>query len=478
MNFSSLIIDDGSSQEEFLFSPSANLIYSKKNSVGKTTLLRFLIYSLGYHIPSTRGLDFNKYILFLKLKNDKNRDITLVRNKLSIVYRDQDEKINYFLPSDLFELHSHVFGIENREVLDNLLGAFYADQEKGWTLLNRGTVIGSIRFSIEDFLMGLSNRYDSKLSDRLNTVKRELQKYRQMLDIAKYQAEIRALGENIAFDASAEEIESAIDSLYCERKPFMNEFERIKNVIRENRDFKKYISSMKLRVLSAYGEEVPVNESTLIGFRDNNNYLITKLHLIETEIAKIDRKIDALYKRQNKESTLFDIQTMIQAFDVDISKIRIDVKTANDIVSTLEKESNELKKKMMDKLKVNNPIIGELHALIFNYAQEIGISEKYVRRTTDYIFTSDLKSLTGAIFHKIVFIFKISYIKIIKKYANVKLPIIMDSPSGRELDKINITDMIKILVRDFMDHQIIIASINEYNIPNVEKIEISERLLQ
>ena len=32
----------------------------------------------------------------------------------------------------------------------------YIDQDKGWTLLNRGTVIGKIKFSIEELLAGLN----------------------------------------------------------------------------------------------------------------------------------------------------------------------------------------------------------------------------------------------------------------------------------------------------------------------------------
>ena len=50
-------------------------------------------------------------------------------------------------------------------------------------------------------------------------------------------------------------------------------------------------------------------------------------------------------------------------------------------------------------IKDNNPLIIELHTLISGYANELGIDEQYVYPTKDYIFTSDLKSLTGAIFH-------------------------------------------------------------------------------
>ena len=57
------------------------------------------------------------------------------------------------------------------------------------------------------------------------------------------------------------------------------------------------------------------------------------------------------------------------------------------------------------------------------------------------------------------------------------MPIILDSPSGREVTKENVKSMIDILNRDFTDNQIIIASIFQYDIDNINVIEIKERLI-
>lgn len=58
------------------------------------------------------------------------------------------------------------------------------------------------------------------------------------------------------------------------------------------------------------------------------------------------------------------------------------------------------------------------------------------------------------------------------------MPIILDSPSGKEVDKKNISLMMEILKRDFSDHQIIIASIFKYNFPAPNIIEIKNRLIE
>ena len=47
MIFKSIIIREGFFSRKIDFDENVNLIFSKKNSRGKTTLLRFILYSLG-----------------------------------------------------------------------------------------------------------------------------------------------------------------------------------------------------------------------------------------------------------------------------------------------------------------------------------------------------------------------------------------------------------------------------------------------
>src|SRR5574344_724454 len=108
----------------------------------------------------------------------------------------------------------------------------------------------------------------------------------------------------------------------------------------------------------------------------------------------------------------------------------------------------------------------------------LNISDDYVKPSVDYIFTSDLKSLSGAIFHKIVFCFQLAYIEILKKYLNINIPIILDSPRGKEVDEKNIAEMLNILKRDFSNHQVIISSIYKYDFPEMKIFEIKNNLLE
>ena len=108
--------------------------------------------------------------------------------------------------------------------------------------------------------------------------------------------------------------------------------------------------------------------------------------------------------------------------------------------------------------------------------KELGIDESH--NTEKYLFTSNLKELSGAILHKTVFAFRLACLLEVEKHLNIKFPIILDSPSGKEIDKQNIEAMVEILKRDFANNQIIIASIYEYRLPNINKISIINRLIE
>lgn len=118
-----------------------------------------------------------------------------------------------------------------------------------------------------------------------------------------------------------------------------------------------------------------------------------------------------------------------------------------------------------------------LYKNVLKYAIELGIGNDE-SLASSYLFTSNLKELSGALLHKTVFAFRLAYIIEIEKVLNIKLPIILDSPSGKEVDKANIQLMVSILKRDFFDHQIIIASIFEYDVDAINTIEIKNRLIE
>ena len=189
MIIKSIHLKEGLFERHIDFSETENLVFSERNTRGKTTLLRSLLYGLGYPIPNTRRLKFDRCEITVLIESDAVGSVTLFRNDTAFIevqLNRTGEKATYVLPDQQQELHSLLWGIKNPDVLNNLLGAFYVDQEKGWTLINRGVVIGSIHFNIEELIRGLSGTDCSELIAAEARVARDLGKYRQMFSVAQY----------------------------------------------------------------------------------------------------------------------------------------------------------------------------------------------------------------------------------------------------------------------------------------------------
>ncbi len=177
MILKSIRLKEGFFERTIQFSDYVNLIYSQNNSKGKTTLLRFILYAMGYNIPNTKNIKFDQCEVELTIECEKSGVLLLTRLDLnSIEATTPTGKVTYALPDQQNELHHLLFGTRNTSILSNLLGAFYVDQEKGWTLLNRGTVIGSIRFNIEELVRGLSDIDCSDLLKKEKRISNELAK--------------------------------------------------------------------------------------------------------------------------------------------------------------------------------------------------------------------------------------------------------------------------------------------------------------
>ena len=135
----------------------------------------------------------------------------------------------------------------------------------------------------------------------------------------------------------------------------------------------------------------------------------------------------------------------------------------------MEKELRDVRQAISDSTKTNNDVVNSLYQNVLKYSVELGIgSDKTI--TASYLFTSNLKELSGAVLYKTVFAFRLAYIMEIERAIGVKLPVILNSPGGKEVDLENINLMMDILKRDFSDHQIIIASIFKYSFDSLNVI--------
>ena len=481
MNFKSIRIKEGMIERNISFFDNVNLVFSEKNSCGKTTLLRFLLYSLGYNIPNTKKIKFTNCEVETVIESEVSGEIALLRiSKDFIDVTINGNKQTFILPDQQNELHKIIYGTDNKEILNNLLGIFYVDQEKGWTLLNRGVVIGSIRFNIEELIRGLSGRDCSDLIKKEVQLSRELNKYRQMFSVAKYRESIFAESGTLVQDSYFDSVNTEIEQILIRQKNLKTELNRIDRTLSDNRHFKNFIKEMKLLVKTDDGITIPVTENNVVGLTDTMDFLITKRKMISAQLSSITKQLSKLQKQTETEEeqlSFFESENMIEIFDKKIAAVPINAVAIDKEIKRLEKTIKVIRQDITAKTKQNNNIVTSLYKNIVKYASELGVGNEESINSS-YLFTSNLKELSGAVLHKTVFAFRLAYIIEIEKTLGIKLPIILDSPSGKEVDKENIQLMVNILKRDFSKNQIIIASIFKYDFDNSKIVEIKNRLVE
>lgn len=483
MKFVSLRVEEGLKYSKFDFSSQTTLIHSKENSQGKTTLIRLLLYALGYPIPSTKGIDFSKCITTLNIINESDQKIKLVREQIDSLELDYEgTKYIYVLPDDLNIILKLIFQNENSELLSNLLGAFYIDQEKGWTLINRGFVIAHYAFEIEGLIRGLNNVKVRELKEKIKKLDNNIKQYKKIFNVAKYRDQIEK-GQGSLNPESANKLQMQLNSLQVERRQLKYELDNILKIERDNNAFKQFIEDMGLMVQSPKGEEFSLKLDNIKNFEDTSNYtqamkwgLVSKIKDVGREIKRVRNSIP----EETNQIDLIDnnVDETIKKFSQQLSGISISQTEVKEQLDFLQKQ----------KRKVNS----ELHHLTYNvktdktiermfkdyisYAKFLKV-EDIDKATKAFLFTDNMKELTGADLHKISFAFKLMYINAINREVGINLPIIVDSPRSGEIDEDNINLMMDLLNKKFEDHQIIIASIYTYGSFIDKVIEIHKPII-
>lgn len=479
MIITSLKIKSNEGYRKLKFSKKT-ILYSKDNSVGKSTILRILFYGMGYPIPGTYKLRFRNLKIWISFKRNK-KSYTIYRFRNYIELQEDDTPIMITSVSDNMDSwFATIWGISSPEVLNNLLGAIYLEQDKGWTLLNRGKVIGDIRFNIRDLLIGLSTN-DTYILGLIERQKKQLDilnQVKQIINIGKISAKYSETKINEDLN-KVDELES-LNNLKVKRKVIKRKIEKIDSIIRKDNNLKDYIYGLNLMIENPLNPNHPIivgkDDYKLLNFDDNKEYLKIARFSLEVELNNINKEIANLNNKiDDSVSRLFVDENIIEETLGAFSKININSSIFEAKQNELEKNKKQLNDQIDIEFNKNKEIIEETQKWINKFAKILGVLD-IVKTNSAYLFTHDLKSISGTQYYKVVISFKLAYVKIIESYTHITLPIILDSPSGREVTKENIKLFINILNKYFVNNQIIIASINKYSLQNAEYVNIGKRI--
>lgn len=474
MKFKLLKVINGYESKLFEFGEKTE-IHSDINSVGKSTLLRLLFYAMGYPIPSTKKIRFSK--LQTKLVLETEKEIILSRRDNNILLEIEGVTENLELPRDLYYILGKVFETNNINVLESLLGCIYLDQDKGWTLLNRGTVIGGIKFKVETLIEGISEKDIANLKIEVEKITSELKRLKELQKIVLFQSENFNLMEQSNFQSNkSSDIEKDILIVRSNKNELLKKLSTLKELATKNEGYLSYIESLGLSVRCSTGEIVELSRDNILGFDDIQKIIDIRIFHLNQEIDKLSKREIELKQEIENSQYLVRVENPIKLFEQRLQLIVAPREIIEDEIRRLKKRKKELENYI--KISLRDDTNQNLFDNILKFATKLGV-EEYLNIDKNFVFTSDLKSLSGTVLHKLVFCYKMAYITEIQKYLGITLPIVLDSPSGREVDQKNIEDMFNILNTDFRYNQIIIASIFKYSEFDADKlIDIQESLLE
>lgn len=445
---------DSLKEKVFIFDKSVEYFFSQKNSVGKTTFLRGILYSLGFTIPSTKRINFDNYFFECNITKDDGIDI-IVKRHANVVFVGETE---YNQQVDFAAIVKSIFNIDNYDLINNLLATIYIDQDKGWTLLNRGKIIGSNSFNIESFIRGLNNKDVISLTSKLKSIEDDIYRYSLMLSVADYQKKLEEHREElteVTYDAG---VEAEIGLLQNKIDNLDKEIRMLNSVKKQNSEFVDYITRLGLQI-QIDGKSYIINKNNLLNFNDIQTINDIRLNRLRIERNDLITKRTVLQDRI-KQNTLFDSPSVIETFDFSISNAKIDSLQVKTIIDSLNKEKEQIKEQISKATREGNPWIAKLNEYIKQYWQEMEIELEY---KDSYLFTRDLKSLSGALLYKIIIVFRLAYMKALFEKTKCCFPILIDSPSGREVKDKIVRKAMLLINRDFNSHQAFVSSIVKYD---------------
>lgn len=458
-------------------------LHSSNNSMGKTTFLRLLFYSLGYQIPSMRGINFEEIKTVIEFE-EKNHSFRAERNNSSFhLIVDNNAEIDYALPAEHLAFLKYVFQEDNGAILSNILGFMYIDQDKGWSLLNRGTVIGRIKFNINELVAALNDVDISDLLEREKRLMQEKEKYETIKNMQNL--------TDIVFEENGEYVTPDIEKEALNRISYKRiEIQRIKKNLKELNDaissqesLMNYLENLRLIVKNKDGVEIVVSRNNIIGALPNTELLKARKSILSYEIDKLDREIKEIeagindQKRKNESTDLFansskhnsmygELNTFLAANQANIS----------DLIEDAAKELASVRVQISNAVKSNNNYILKIYEKVYEYSKSLNVDD-YIIQKEEYIFTKDLKSLSGTILSKIIFAFKLAFLKVIEDKMGTRLLFVIDSPRSKEMDADNYKLIMDLIYKELSSNQVFIATIYDVDYYQ-KKIEFTGQAIE
>lgn len=469
-----VITDILQARKSYSLSDRVNLITSEKNSQGKTTLLRFILHGLGYAVPATKGIhSFTNYRTSIDFKESYISNIKRSGDICTVKFADGGTA-EYVMPDEQNKLQGLLFSTDSDLILHNLLAVFYIDQEKGWTMLNRGKIIGNNRFNVEDYISGVTRQKHDTLKYEIDQLTFEIKKLTNLLTIADFQEE--SLGnENMIADKSTTELTKNLAKAEYSAAQKRRELSNIKKMRSNSNALVDIIEKNKLFV-KYNNEVVPVNRKNIVNFTDNDEYLKRLELQAKHDMNDYQGEADRIRYELEKRRTLFNSESVLKEMELRAANVCVDRALVEGNLKALKYRRAALSKMRKEKL-IKEPCMTKLYSLIIRYSDFLGIRKYIHNEKEDFVLTHDLKGYSGTILAQLSLVFKLAYIQVLKGECKIVMPIIIDSPRTTEMTEEASSRMMELIQEFFSDHQVIVASVYDILLPNINRIVLTGQIV-
>lgn len=431
-----------------------NFIVSENNIAGKTTILRTLLYGLGFKITMTNGVANLDLDTVVRLITDSSEKIEIHRfNKEKVLCKwinDSKEK-EYKLPDDQKNLHSIIFNTKTSNLLDNCLGTFYFEQGRGYSLINYGVVTPKNHFSLKELMNELTPEVEDKIKE-LDTISNRLNQEITATEAIEKIIKNSADSLKDKMEDSDELTNQNINGLQFKLQQLKEKEKRVKESLKDNKKVMEYISELRLKIKLKNGDKITVTPDNILYYSETNDFLKGELRYISDEIDRTKNKLEK-HKKIVEEKYKKGEKNFISHIAKSVSSDQVQASLAH-----LKRQNNEIKNKksMLYKKHDYQELQNRLYKLYSEYATKLEIKDWM----THGIFSSkNVSGLTGTEQEFTAISIRLAALKLVEEYTGNMWPIILDSPF-QELTPKNKRNLVDFLQTEFGEnHQIIIATV-------------------
>ena len=468
-------LTEGMYHKDVIFQEGINHIYSHHNSCGKTTLLRLILHGLGFTVPDLNELTLDKCQVKLIIVSGNNVYNTSRNGRYLVVEKNNSESQTYILPRQSNDVLREILQINNNSLIECVLGSMYIDQDRGWSLLNRGKVLGKNSFDIDRFISSFSDDNLISLVEKRSALFNEQKRYKTLISLFDRQRTLENYSTERIDLSVLEALQIDLITEKVNLSYLKKEEKRLRQSLNDNQKFLQYIDQMKL-VLCIDGREMPLTHDMIVSCPDSLNLINSRLNIIKAKIEKSKEIVSDCEDKINRFIKEKQTEQIVESFSViPLSKTELNPLEIQSSIDVMKESIEEMDAEIKE-LMNNSTIVYDIDSYIERNSKYLGVYD-YIENKKPHCLIKELKTYSGTDYKKIILSYRLAYLSVIEEKYNVILPIIIDSPKN-EVDDENLNLMVDLLNKYYKKHQILIASID--SIPtanNIIELQSSKKLI-